>query len=100
MSVQQTTDGGYIVAGNVQVGGIQYDASLLKFDSSGNLQWAQTAGGTNNEQANAVRQTADGGYIVAGATRSTGAGGQDSLLLKYDGTGTLQWARTGGGHGR
>jgi Abnormal spindle-like microcephaly-assoc'd, ASPM-SPD-2-Hydin len=98
-SVRQTSDGGYIVAGNKQIGTTQYDLSLLKFDGSGNLQWAQLAGGSGNESGNAVQQTTDGGYIVAGATASFGAGGQDVLLLKYDGSGTLQWARTAGGSG-
>jgi len=98
-SVQQTSDGGYIVAGSALVGTTQYDLTLLKFDGSGNLQWAQLAGGSGNESGNAVQQTSDGGYIVAGATASFGAGGQDVLLLKYDASGTLQWARTAGGSG-
>lgn len=98
-SVQQTSDGGYIVAGNKQIGTTQYDATLLKFDGSGNLQWAQLAGGSAIDSGNSVQQTSDGGYIVAGATASFGAGGQDVLLLKYDASGTLQWARTAGGSG-
>src|SRR5438309_6776965 len=96
-SVQQTADGGYIVAGNKQIGTTQYDLTLLKFDGSGNLQWAQLAGGSADESGNAVQQTSDGGYIVAGATASFGSGGQEVLLLKYASSGTLQWARTAGG---
>jgi hypothetical protein len=96
-SVQQTTDGGYIVTGNKQ--GSDYDLSLLKFDVSGNLQWAQLGVGSGYDKGSSVQQTSDGGYIVAGVTSSFGAGGQDVLLLKYDSTGTLQWARTAGGSG-
>jgi uncharacterized protein YvpB len=97
-SVQQTSDGGYIVAGSKQIG-TTYDVTLLKFDLSGNLQWAQLAGGSAYNAGNAVQQTSDGGYVVAGVTASFGAGGQDVLLLKYDGSGALQWARTAGGSG-
>jgi hypothetical protein len=96
-SVQQTSDGGYIVAGAQQIGTTQYDLSLDKFDASGNLQWAQLGGGANYETGNSVRQTSDGGYIVAGTTASFGAGGQDILLLKYDSSGALQWTRVSGG---
>src|SRR5205823_12348574 len=86
---------GYIVAGTQQIGGIQYDLALLKFDGSGNLQWAQLGQCCEDDTGNSVRQTSDGGYIVAGATRSVGVEGgrQSALLLKYDGAGTLQWAR-------
>jgi hypothetical protein len=96
-SVRQTSDGGYIVAGSQQVGGAQYDLSLDKFDVSGNLQWTQIGGGANYETGNSVRQTADRGYIVAGTTASFGAGGQDILLLKYDSSGALQWTTVSGG---
>jgi hypothetical protein len=77
----------------------QYDLTLLKFDGSGNLQWAQLAGGSGNESSNAVQQTSDGGYVVAGVTASFGTGGQDALLLKYASSGVLRWARTAGGSG-
>jgi len=66
-SVQQTADGGYIVAGNTDsYGAGNYDAWVLKLDSSGNQVWAHTFGGVSDDWANSVQQTADGGYIVAG----------------------------------
>jgi len=94
-SVQQTSDGGYIVTGTVPMSG--YDLSLDKFDASGNLQWSQVAGGSNYDASSFVQQTSDGGYIVVGTTGSFGAGGQDVVLLKYDSTGTLQWNNINGG---
>jgi hypothetical protein len=101
LSVRQTSDGGYIVSGTSLQGTFfssSYDLSLLKFDESGNLQWARLAGGGGHEQGSAVRQTSDGGYIVTGHTNSIDRNGRrDVLLLKYDGSGTLQWARTVGG---
>ncbi len=101
-SVQQTTDGGYIVAGHTRssFSAGYFDTILLKYDSSGALEWARTAGGSSAEQADSVKQTNDGGYIVTGYTESYGAGGKDVFVLKYDNAGTLEWARTVGGSTR
>jgi hypothetical protein len=97
-SVQQTSDGGYIVAGQTySFGAGDRDIFLIKTDANGNLQWAKTYGGTNQELASSVRQTSDGGYIVAGNTISFGAGGRDIFLIKTDANGNVQWAKTYGG---
>jgi hypothetical protein len=97
-SVQQTSDGGYIVAGfTVSFGAGGGDIFLIKTDASGNVQWAKTYGGTNDDWARFVRQTSDGGYIVVGLTNSFGAGGGDIFLIKTDASGNVQWAKTYGG---
>lgn len=93
-TVEQTLDGGYIVAGSSLS-----DVLLLKFDSLGSLEWARTAGGSGGERCNAIHQTTEGGYIVAGETASYGVGDYDALLLRYDASGNLVWARTTGGGG-
>ena len=98
--LQQTSDGGYIIAGNTtSFGAGGWDAYVIKTDASGNLQWTRTFGGTGEDYSCYVEQTGDGGYIVMGNTGSFGAGGQDVWLLKLDSSGTLLWANTYGGTG-
>ena len=64
---QQTSDGGYILAGSVDYISSQTHALLIKLDSSGNIRWSENYGtnlkntGTDTESATAVRQTSDGG---------------------------------------
>jgi len=97
-SVQQTSDGGYIVAGITWSFGVDSgDIFLIKTYANGNIQWAKTYRGTYNDYAFSVQQTSDGGYIVAGYTESFGAGGRDIFLIKTDANGNIIWAKTYGG---
>jgi TolB-like protein len=99
-SVQQTSDGGYILAGYTgSFGAGESDIFLIKTEAKGNIQWAKTYGGTSYDYAFSVQQTSDGGYIVAGLTRSFGAVGDDIFLIKTDAKGNIQWAKTYGEKG-
>jgi hypothetical protein len=99
--VQQTSDGGYIVAGyTYSFGAGISDAFLIKTAANGNISWAKTYGGTSADVAYSVRQTSDGGYIVAGETSSFGAGNFDIFLIKTAANGNISWAKTYGGANR
>jgi uncharacterized delta-60 repeat protein len=89
-SIQQTTDGGYILAGYAQSFGVGlYDFWVLKLNSDGTLFWQKRYGGAFWDEASSIQQTSDGGYIVAGKTGSFGAGAYDLWVLKLKSDGTI-----------
>lgn len=76
-SVQQTTDGGYIVCGYVVstdglVTGNHGDADywVVRLDNLGSVLWQKTLGGIGTDWGQSIQQASDGGYIVAGTTGS------------------------------
>ena len=110
--IQQTADGGYIVVGmtdsndqDISGDTSAADVWIVKLDGSGNLVWETNYGGGSGDEANAVKQTVDGGYIVAGFTGSSDGdvednnGGLDYWILKLDGNGALVWETSLGGSG-
>ncbi|KYC46425.1 MAG: hypothetical protein AMQ22_02142 [Candidatus Methanofastidiosum methylothiophilum] len=111
-SIQQTEDGGYIVAGSsnsIDIPGVKNngptDCYILKLDSKGNIIWQKMYGGNGVDWAYSVLQTKDGGYIVAGVSDSKdipglqNKGNFDYYILKLDPKGNIQWQKMYGGSG-
>jgi len=110
ISIKQTVDGGYIVAGNTfsNDGDVighhdSTDIWVVKLTDTGTISWAKDFGGTARDNAFDIHQTTDGGYIVVGNTQSDDGdivynhGDGDAWLLKLDATGNLLWEKTYGG---
>lgn len=115
-SLRQTADGGYIAAGVSTEGNSgnvtgtvsgAFDFWVVKLTSTGAITWNKLIGGTGEELAYAVQQTADGGYIVAGTSDSPASGNIsvsthgliDYLVVKLDAAGNIVWNRMLGGSG-
>ncbi|MEI7595776.1 MAG: T9SS type A sorting domain-containing protein [Bacteroidota bacterium] len=98
MSIDETSDGGYILLGHTQnYGAIVQDILLIKIDSLGNTEWQKLFGGNDYDFGQSVQQTNDNGFIICGFTSSYGAGGTDIYLIKTDSFGNMEWEKTYGG---
>lgn len=99
-TVIQIQDGGYVIVGTTRsYGAGETDAWLIKVDSSGNQEWSRTYGGSDYDWGISVKQTTDGGYIIAGHTESYGAGLSDVWLIRTDPSGNPAWEKTYGAAG-
>lgn len=96
-SVVPANNGGFVVAGYTDSFGQAGDMWLVKTDANGNEQWSKNYGGSSADGGYSVISAGDGGYAVAGYTRSYGAGGSDMWLVKTDSQGNMQWSKTYGG---
>ncbi|MFI5205754.1 MAG: hypothetical protein ACHQVK_02335, partial [Candidatus Paceibacterales bacterium] len=98
--VQQTSDGGYLIAGYTSsFGAGNDDVYLIKTNSAGDTLWTRTFGGTSFDQGYFAQETYTGEYIVTGYTNSFGTGLDDFYLLKTKSNGDLIWSKTFGGAG-
>ncbi len=112
MSILQTGEGGYIVAGTTDSKDGDVEANhdydefwILKLDTIGAVLWKKTYGGSDLDDAFAIQQTTDGGFVVAGFTISNDGdvsgnhGDYDAWVLKLDSVGGIQWQKCLGGSG-
>ncbi len=110
--IQQTADGGYIVAtstysndGDVTTNHGSFDAWIFKLTTTGSISWQQSFGGSGYDMAHCVRQTSDGGYIIAASSTSNDGdvtgnhGGYDFWVVKLSATGGITWQKSFGGTG-
>ncbi len=96
--ITKTSEGGYILAGFTNsTGAGDYDAWLIKVDSSGTQQWAKTYGGADTDVAYQAFETSETDYVVDGTTHSYGAGNADVWLFMTDAMGGMMWNYTYGG---
>jgi len=101
-SVEQTSDGGYIISGDAQRFNpypiLYFMGYLLKLDSNGNQEWLRYYGDTNKTQLFSVHQLVDGSFICGGVRFNPNNGASyDMFLLKTDQNGDSLWSRTYGG---
>jgi hypothetical protein len=96
-SVQQTSDGGYIIAGHSSpMGPAVYAAYLIRTDGNGDTLWTKAYEHSGLGKAYDVMQTSDGGYIIAGTAVSSW---YDAYLVKTDANGDSLWTGLFGGSG-
>lgn len=89
-SIQQTIDGGYIATGRIVNGSpLDVDVFLLKTDSLGDTLWTRQFGGNWSDDGYFVRQTKDGGYIIAGSGSYPGATNSGAYIIKTDNNGQV-----------
>ncbi len=110
LSVVETQDGDYVFAGftesvngDVSENNGLADFWIVKINSFGNIVWEKSYGGSNNEYAYSIKQTNEGGYIVAGMSQSNNGdvsgnyGSFDSWIVKLNSNGELVWEQNFGG---
>jgi hypothetical protein len=95
--VQQTYDGGYIIAGSATKTATDIDIYVIKTNALGDTLWTRTYGGDSSDVAYNIQQTVDSGYIIAATSNSFGAGQFDAYLVKLDKNGAIDWSHTFGG---
>jgi len=97
--MQQTADGGYIVAGSTNASGTPGNphAWVLKLDSLGNVVWQKAYGGIGPDSAGSIDQTTDGGYILAGSLMNSSSSQTLPWVFKLDPAGNIVWQKTLGG---
>ncbi len=98
-SIQETSDGGYLLAGASYNPTTLQDAWAMKLSSDGNIVWQKNYGANLPDSARTVHLLDSGDFILVGSTRSFGAGSNDVWVLKLDVDGNLIWQKTYGGNG-
>ncbi len=102
-SIANTLDQGFVVAGYTETSENKREVWMAKFDGEGMLDWQNTYGGSDDDEAVSVQQTSEGGYIIAGYSESIDGdvtenkGSADGWIIKTNSVGGLMWQKTYGG---
>ncbi len=95
-----TSDGGSIIAGYIYSPSTKLsDGWILKLDANGNQQWQKSYGSAKDDLFNAVVQTSDGGYLLAGGSTAADGTSADGWVLRINSSGGIEWQKTFGGGG-
>jgi hypothetical protein len=99
-SVQETSDGGYIITGKTWSHSKEDDMWLIKTNANGEHMWDKQMGGEGDDVGSRVEETADNGFIIVGYTSSYGSENNNIWLVKTNDTGVQQWSKTFGENGQ
>lgn len=100
-AVVQTSDSGFVLVGQTKsVSKPDYDASAIKIDKNGVMNWAKIYGDTTNNWAQAIGKSTNGKLIILGGTYQPGTQNDDLALMLIDSTGIPLWAKSVGGAGQ
>ena len=102
LSIQETSDRGYIITGfnigwTFSYGAESGDILVMKLNQAGESQWTNVYGGSADDLGQSIQETRDGGYVLTGYTYSYGSGENDVLVMKLNQTGEAQWTKVYGG---
>ncbi|TYB71769.1 hypothetical protein ES677_10470 [Bizionia gelidisalsuginis] len=110
-AIVKTPDGNYVIAGDTRSFNTDVSSNngladlwLIKITPNGNLLWENTLGGGSFDVARDIKNTEDGGFLLAGSSRSSDGditqnnGQNDALVVKVNSQGQLQWHKTVGGN--
>lgn len=109
-SITKTNDGNFIIVGDTRSNDQDVtnnngaaDIWVIKISTDGDLLWEKNLGGTSFDVARHVTKTQDGGFLIAGSSRSSdidvlqNKGQNDALTIKVDSNGNIEWENTVGG---
>jgi hypothetical protein len=95
--MQKTSEGGFVITGHSNTFSGNFDPFVIKINNFGSVEWTRYYKFANDDYANSIIQTADGGYLLTGYSNSFGAGGYDVYVMKLSPAGDVVWARSYGG---
>lgn len=92
-NIQNTADGGYVIAGRTDSYGGGLDCYLIKINATGTIQWSKAFGRSGNDYIMNCYQTPDGGYITSGSSQAVAYSNYDWIITKLDASGSVVWTK-------